>query len=317
MALTLDEASRLRTLWTDAPDATDQLERMASEGLIRGATIDALLHFIEHGWLVMPGAIEPELIDRLVNDIRTMHRKPGKFVRTDHRNGGASLQVNGTTPDRFESLLDLYVNLESSRRVCMHPRISQFLIAVFRARPLAFQQLLFQRSNGHLFHQDTAYVAVEEPLYLAATWIALEDVVEGSGELAYYDASHKLPHILFKGGTKRFDFAVDDQHEYAEQLDTMCRERDLPYRRFMAKKGDVFFWAADLVHRSHPRTLPEDTSRLSCVTHYCPATVQPFWFNFHPDNRGIEPDAMGSGAFVSSFYKLPNEGRMIAPNRLG
>jgi phytanoyl-CoA hydroxylase len=316
MATILDEATRLKTLWTDAPDGMDQLERMSADGIIPASLKSPLAHFIEHGWLTMPGAIEPELIDRFVNDIRTLQRHPGKFVRTDHRNGGASLQVTGDKPETFESLLDLYVNLESSRRVCMHPRITQFLVAVFRARPLAFQQLLFQRSNGHLFHQDTAFVAVEESLFLGATWIALEDVVEGSGELAYYDASHKLPHILFKGGTKRFDFSADDQHEYARQLDEMCRERNLEYQRFMAKKGDVLFWAADLVHRSHPRVLPDGTSRLSCVTHYCPATVHPFWFRFHPDNRGIEPDQGGAGAFASSFYKLPNDGRMIAPNRL-
>lgn len=318
MSTTLDEATHLRTLWTDTPDAMDQLDGMSAEGLIRASMRDALAHFIEHGWLILPGAIEPELIDRFADDIHSVRRLPGKFVRTDHRNGGKSLQVTGKTPDHFESLLDLYVNLEASRRVRMHPCITQFLIAVFRARPLAFQQLLFQRSNGHLFHQDTAYMAVEEPLFLAATWIALEDVVEGSGELAYYyDASHKLPHILFKGGTKRFDFSIDDQHEYAKQLDDMCHERNFDYQRFMAKKGDVFFWAADLVHRSHPRVLPEETSRLSCVTHYCPATVHPFWFRFHPDNRGIEPDAGGSGAFASSFYKLPSDGKMIAPNRLG
>jgi len=317
MSATLDEAARLRTLWTDAPDAMEQLGGMASAGAIDQSLCNDLAHFIAHGWLVVPGAIEPALIDRFVSDIRRVHRHPGKFVRTDHRNGGASLQVTGKSPDRFESLLDLFVNLESSRRVCMHPRIARFLIAVFKARPLAFQQLLFQRSNGHLFHQDTAYVAVDEPLYLAATWIALEDVVEGSGELGYYDASHKLPHVLFKGGTKRFDFSADDQQEYQRQLDGMCRERGLEYRRFLANKGDVFFWAADLVHRSHPRVLPEDTSRLSCVTHYCPATVHPYWFRFHPDNRGIEPDMSGSGgAFASSFYQLPNNGRMVAPNRL-
>ena len=315
MPMTLADTA-LPTLWTDAPDATSQLDRLIGQGAIAPDLRQPLAHFIEHGWLILPGAIEPELIDRFVGDVRSLHRHPGMFVRTDHRNGGASLQLTGATPDRFESLLDLYVNLESSRRVCLHPRITEFLIAVFRARPLAFQQLLFQRSNGHLFHQDTAYVAVEEPMFLAATWIALEDVVEGSGELAYYDASHRLPHVLFSGGTKRFDFATDDQQAYARQLDAMCRERGLAYQRFMARKGDVLFWAADLVHRSHPRVLAEDTSRLSCVTHYCPATVHPFWFRFHPDNRGIEPDSGGAGAFASSFYRLPNQGGMIAPNRL-
>jgi hypothetical protein len=85
----------------------------------------------------------------------------------------------------------------------------------------------------------------------------------------------------------------------------------------MAKKGDVFLWTADLVHLSHPRTLPPETPRLSCVTHYCPMTATPFWFRFHPENRGLEPydEAGAQGAFTSRYYPLPNGGRMIPPNR--
>ena len=236
MSATTDAAS-LRPLWTDAPDAMNELDRLSAFGAVPPALRAPLAHFIEHGWLILPGAIEPSLIDRFVDDIHTLHRHPGMFVRTDHRNGGAALQVVGSTPDRFESLLDLYANLESSRRVCMHPCITQFLVAVFRARPLAFQQLLFQRSNSHQFHQDTAYVAVEEPLFLVATWIALEDVVEGSGEFAYYDASHRLPHILFANGTKRFDFARDDQKAYARKLDEMCRDRKLDVPALHGEEG--------------------------------------------------------------------------------
>ena len=49
-----------------------------------------------------------------------------------------------------------------------------------------------------------------------------------------------------------------------------CVKRD-----FIAKKGDVFLWAADLLHGSNPRTRSEEETRMSCVTHYCPETTQP------------------------------------------
>jgi hypothetical protein len=99
----------------------------------------------------------------------------------------------------------------------------------------------------------TSVVAAEDPLLLTATRIALEDVVEGSGELAFYDRRHKLPHYLFKDGSKWMNSAADDSAEYIRSLGAACRERGLAYERFLAKKGDVFFWTADLVHRSHPR----------------------------------------------------------------
>jgi phytanoyl-CoA hydroxylase len=305
-------AAALRTLWTDSDDAIARLDGKFANGEFSGAERDDLAHFIDHGWLIWRHAIEKPLIDRFVRDIRSVHKHPGTFVTTDHRHGKSELKVSGKEQDRFESLFDLYVNFESSRRVCMHPRIVRFLSMVFEARPIAFQQLLFQRSNQHQVHQDTSVVAVEDPLLLSATWIALEDVVEGSGELAYYDRSHKLPHYLFKDGTKRFDAAVDDYAAHARMLDEMCQGRGLTYERFMAKKGDVLFWAADLVHRSHPRTLPDETSRLSCVTHYCPSTTTPFWFRFHPDHRQIESyDAIAG--FASVQYRLPAAGKIMKP----
>jgi phytanoyl-CoA hydroxylase len=302
----------LRTLWTDSDDAPARLDRKFANGELSAAERDDIAHFIDHGWLVWRKAIDEPLIDRFVQDIRSVYKHAGKFVTTDHRHGRSQLKLSGKQPDKFESLFDLYVNFDSSRRACMHPRIMRFLSIVFEARPIAFQQLLFQRSNQHQVHQDTSVVAVEDPLLLAATWIALEDVVEGSGELAYYDRSHKLPHYLFKDGTKRFNAAEDDYAACAQALDEMCKNRGLPYERFLARKGDVLFWAADLVHRSHPRTLPEETSRLSCVTHYCPSTTAPYWFRFHPDHRQIESyDSMAG--FASVHYRLPAEGKMLQP----
>ena len=70
---------------------------------------------------------------------------------------------------------------------------------------MPFQQLLFQVTNGHQWHQDTAYVVVDTPTLLVATWIALQDIEEGSGELAYYDRSHRLPHYIFSNGKKHSD----------------------------------------------------------------------------------------------------------------
>jgi len=304
----------LRLLWTDEPDAQTKLADLFGARQISEQEYDDLAFFIDHGWLIWRNALEPEVIDALAHDVREHHRHPGKFLTTSHRAKQSNLRLSGKEPDRFESLFDLYVNLESSRRVCLHPRITRFLTLVFGADPVAFQQLLFQRSNGHDVHQDTSVVAVEEPCLLAATWIALEDVVEGAGELAFYDGSHKLPHVFFKDGSKRINFGVDDPKAYAKELDQACQERGLAYERFMAKKGDVLFWTADLVHRSHARTLAEETSRLSCVTHYHPATTTPFWFRQHPAKRHFL-DVEGGGKIASLHYDLSKKKKgMIGPD---
>ena len=293
----------MKVLWTDTPYAMQRVAGLFEAREITAPERDDLAHFIQHGWLVWKAAIAPDLIDRFAADIHTHHEHQGKFLTTDHRNNKPGLKVSGSTPDRFESLFDLYVNLASAREVCLHQRISRFLSLVFDTKPIACQQLLFQRSNGHRVHQDTSVVAVEDPMLLVATWIALEDVLEGSGELAFYDKSHRLPHYLFKDGTKRINFAGDDQDLYQNELDAACRRNGMTYERFLAKKGDVFFWTADLVHRSHPRTLPDGTSRLSCVTHYHPATTTPFWFRHHPDQTYVT-NLGDRGAYVSLHYPL-------------
>ena len=57
------------------------------------------------------------------------------------------------------------------------------------------------------------------------------------------------------------------------------------------------------MHCSHARTLPDDTSRLSCVTHYHPAGTTPFWFRHHPD-RTHRIAFANRAAYVSAHYRL-------------
>jgi phytanoyl-CoA hydroxylase len=267
--------------------------------------------FARSGFTIFEGCIEADLIDALCRDIRKIEEHPGCFVVTDHRKG-RPYAYSTETFDRYESAFDLYVNFESARRVCFHPTILRFLELLFETPPLAFQQLLFQRSNQHPIHQDTAYVCLEQPLQMTATWIALEDVVAGRGELTYYEGSHKIPHRLFSDGSKRFSPGLDDEdaarrHIVAEAERLGCAKRD-----FLAKKGDVLVWAADLAHGSKPRTRPDDETRMSLVTHYCPTSTRPFYFRFLPENRGVQGYG-GVAHMASYYYPLPANG-VIRPN---
>ena len=306
----------MKTLWTDTPYATQRVAGLFEARQIDATERDDLTHFIEHGWVLWPGAIEPELTDRLSADVRGLHRYPGKFLTTDRRGDGSSRKLSGRAPDRLESLFDLYVNLGSAREVCLHPRIARFLSLVFDTRPVACRQVLLQRSDRQRAHQDTALVGIEDPMLLAATWIALEDVIEGSGEFAFYDKSHRLPHFLFSDGSKRINLEADDNEVYAAELAAACRRERMSYQRLHAKRGDVFVWTADLVHRSHPRTLPDETSRMSCVTHYHANTTAPLWFRRHPERAHLV-DYAERGAYVSEHYGLvARQEGMLTPEGL-
>ena len=171
----------LRDLWPMEAGASERIARERDAGGISASEAEDLAAFGRDGFVVWSGLIEPAEVDALVADVRGIGAHPGHFLTTDHRRGGA-YRFSGPDFDAFESVFDTYVNFESARRLAFHPRILRFLELLFEARPVATQQLLFQRSNQHDLHQDTAYVVVTPPLEFAASWIALEDVEEGSGE---------------------------------------------------------------------------------------------------------------------------------------
>jgi ectoine hydroxylase-related dioxygenase (phytanoyl-CoA dioxygenase family) len=167
------------------------------------------------------------------------------------------------------------------------------------------QSISFEYGSQQSMHQDTAYVVSERPLCLAATWIALEDIEEGSGELMYYPGSHRFGHFLFSGLYKSWKRGRDGDAAHAmflEQLHTQARERGIREQRFMARKGDVLVWHADLAHGGSPIRL-EGRTRRSLVTHFCPRSVKPFYRRLIPlQYCEFEPEA--HCCFTSRHYDL-------------
>jgi ectoine hydroxylase-related dioxygenase (phytanoyl-CoA dioxygenase family) len=300
------DAPRFADPWPLSTGGLTEVDRRLAAGRITETEAARLRDFAREGYVVLEGAISAELIDALVADVRKIGEHPGAFLTTAHRRAQA-YRLSDPEFDAYESIFDTYVNLESARRVCFHPAIVRLIGLIFDERPLAFQQLLFQRSNGHQLHQDTAVVCVDEPQLLVATWIALEDVVPGRGELTYWEGSHRIAPKVFADGTRRFNPSRDDETALRDHLQKEIDRLGCPKRDFFAKKGDVLIWAADLIHASNPRTRPEEETRLSLVTHYCPESVRPFWMRLLPAHRHLQP-VDDVGFIASQYYELPVTG---------
>lgn len=169
------------------------------------------------------------------------------------------------------------------------PAISRFLGLVFERPAMASQTLGFWRGSAQGAHQDTAYVTYSLPLQFAASWIALEDVRAGAGELFYFAGSHRLEDFLYAGRFKgvsegrRMIAGWEPNPEENAHGESLVRRSDAgghEEQTFLARKGDVLIWAADLAHGGKPFTL--DQTRRSIVTHYCPRDVAPLYFESGP-----------------------------------
>ncbi|MGL4230621.1 MAG: phytanoyl-CoA dioxygenase family protein [Casimicrobium sp.] len=276
-------------LWTDRPDAAAQI------ATLNGATTEEqqrLLYWIERGFVVIPNVLSLSQCDTVVADVAVAVERGSRQMA--YWKEGVK-HIHAAHPSHlmeFEcKVLDVHATIASARDAIFAPKLARFLELIFDAKATAFQTLYLERGSEQGVHQDTAFVYVDPPLDFAATWIALEDIQEGSGELEYYPGSHRLPHTLFgEKQTKAFEPSDPIAGRYADYLHEKCAAAGLTLERFRPKKGDALVWAADLVHGGAPRTVL--TTRRSLVTHYCPIYRKPPYAN-----AGLQTTIHGSGHF--------------------
>jgi phytanoyl-CoA hydroxylase len=289
-------------LWTDRRDADDEIDRRLQRGAIAAADAEQLRHWIAHGYVVLRRAVDADVCDRLRSDL------DAAFAAGDERLLMTSPTVEGFQPLRAgveterARVVDAYAFYESARVALFSEPIVHFLRAVFDDAPLLFQSLTFERGSQQSMHQDTAFVVTTSPLEFAASWIALEDIRAGSGELTYVDGSHRLPEYLFSGRYKHWNAkrdGDDQRSEWQTLMSTNAERMGLEQKTFLPEKGDVLIWSADLAHGGSPVSDPSLT-RKSLVGHYCPNRVDPLYFRLQPDRRGKR--RFGDNFYASQYY---------------
>jgi ectoine hydroxylase-related dioxygenase (phytanoyl-CoA dioxygenase family) len=202
-------------------------------------------------------------------------------------------------------VLDTFAFAPSALKLMFAPKIVEFLRAIFDDSILAHQGLHFEVGSTQAIHQDTSYVVVDKPLNLAASWIALEDIQEGTGELVYYPGSHRFPHQLYQGD-KHWNPTRDGNEAHARHLAWLHEEakaRGIAQTSFLPKKGDALIWHADLAHGGGQITR-EGATRRSLVTHYCPLSNTPHYFQHATHCRKVP---VGDNAISSFYYPLAHQ----------
>jgi phytanoyl-CoA hydroxylase len=247
-------ASPAGGLWIDRPDWIDRLAEKVRREQITPELSIALFEFLRDGCYIIREAVAPDLVAKLNKEIETYWKNPppGLTMETLEPDG----QIRRIAPDiRYRAgrskLLDLFTISALAREATAAKKIGEFLTAIFADTPKAFQSLYYYNGSEQAIQKDTAYVTVDSnPRALVTTWLALEDVTPGAGELEYYAGSHRAP--------------AADAEKYGHVKSS-----------FLAKAGDVLIWHADLVHGDAPIAKPGAT-RKSLVTRFTAAGEEPF-----------------------------------------
>jgi phytanoyl-CoA hydroxylase len=287
-----DFTDRSPYLWADLPDAADFI---AAGALTSDPAL--LAHFATEGYAVISNAVAAAAITAFRMEVRERLEDPEarvsiEYWADDGKRREAARHDKLGSPEA--KVLDLHGRFDSTHALMFAPPVLAFLRDVFGEEPVAFQSLYFEYGSQQGAHQDTAFVYVDPPYKMVASWTGLEDVVPDSGELFFYPRSHSVGEVRFANGSKKIDW--DDPHvaAYSQNLEKFAGQFGLERRRFLAKRGDVLFWTNDLIHGGEPTQVR--TTRRSFVTHYCPLNASvPYARTW-----GLEPQPIPGGGYVLS-----------------
>lgn len=281
-------SSEFGGLWIDNANAVDLVAGKYEIGQIGSGDVSVLSAYIKDGYFKLSDMISPVLLDRAEEALDNAYSgKIDGLLFECHTISRSHCSWASGVKEKRAKALDMHWWSEDIRNLVLCDAAKHFLDLIFERPALVSQTLGFYRGSGQPLHQDSAYVAYTLPLQFTASWIALEDVVPGAGELEYLVGSHKLlPEYTYPGGFKstsesgRFGTEANAVSEavgkHEEQIVTEGQRRALKREPFIAKRGDILFWHADLAHGGSPISL--DRSRKSVVTHYCPREIAPLYF---------------------------------------
>jgi len=292
--------SKFGGLWIDRTDWRDEIARR------KLAADDAALitHFAEMGYAILPQACSHDAIDAFQRRVSHAFREGNAALLYQDFFSSESRQLVGPVDRLLSRVLDAYVALPEALELFTSPALMRFLKLIFEENPLLFQSLSFDQGSQQGLHQDTAYVVVDRPLELAACWIALEDVMEGSGELMYAPGSHRHPDWPFAPNRKHWQAATDGQKTldaWHDFLVASAAAKPDGLKTFLPRKGDILVWHADLAHGGSP-VKRRDLTRQSLVGHFCPQSVKPNYFAAQPGRATIRH--YGDLAYASGHYDL-------------
>jgi hypothetical protein len=240
--------------WIDRPDALENLDQRPGFQLLDKTFQEQIPHFITDGYMVLEHFFNQTQTDALNAE-----------VNAKLESGEAGFNYTG------RKIFNLF---ETSRlandRFFRNPDILRLLSFLLGKPVIPFQSMNFTMGSEQRAHSDSIHMTSEPQGYLIATWIALEDCTPENGPLFYFPGSHRLPFITtehYPSGNTFFTIGEESNKRYEDKIAEIIRSENLEKKVFLARRGDVLIWHANLLHGGSAITRPGAT-RKSMVCHY-------------------------------------------------
>ena len=95
-------------------------------------------------------------------------------------------------------IFEAWKTCDEVRELANHPKVLETLEFLYGRKSIPFQTINFIKGSGQPMHSDAIHFHTIPYNWVAACWIALEDMDEENGTLLYCPGSHKLPIYDFK-----------------------------------------------------------------------------------------------------------------------
>jgi ectoine hydroxylase len=166
----------------------------------------------------------------------------------------------------------MFANKKSKlvKSIAEDPGLKKILSFILDKDIVAFQTINFINGSEQRAHSDSIHMTTYPLGYLIAAWIALEDVTHDNGPLFYFPGSHQLPYLLnndFNEGATFLTLGKKDYVDYEDVIEDLVKQKNYSRKEFLARKGDVLIWHANLIHGGAP-ILDKSKTRKSMVVHY-------------------------------------------------
>ncbi len=249
--------------WLDRPDALEQIEMKRVAGLLSVSDAKLCRKWHQDGYIVLPSFFSDEQLEQAWNAYEAAIAAGEVIPNVDRHARGED-----DFPGR---VLNPHFKVKAVEELLRAPEMLNVISMLLGASALPFQTIIGHRGSEQLAHSDSIHMTTYPQGYLAANWIAFEDIHPESGPLEYYPGSHRIPYAY----SREVGIGVEEgRASYSTYLakyepfiqDTIHRNQLKP-AYFEAKRGDVLIWHANLLHGGSPRRDPQ-WSRRALVCHY-------------------------------------------------